>query len=186
MLMNIKCSAVTSVAVHLEFDDGSVKDNVIAVGDIIDVEYNYNGCRRRFQGKVIKISCVGTDPKGWSIIVDGSGDFDSDQARFSPASILDLEVIHKSDTIKVIQTPNDITGIPYLRIVKGRLQYSMDGVNWMFVCVDKRDVLIKDEEGTVPDDFTGGIVGEYPLCHNGRPPRQNFAQDDDIIKDEVS
>ena len=55
MLMNIKCSAVTSVAVHSQFDDNSTKDQVISKGDLIDVEYNRNGCRTRFQGKVIKI-----------------------------------------------------------------------------------------------------------------------------------
>lgn len=175
MLMNISCSAVTSIAVHLEFDNNCVKNQVIAIGDLIDVEYNKNGCRKRFQGKVIKISCTGEDPKGWYIIVDGSGDFDSDQARFSPMSILDLEVIHKADSVHYIQTPKDMTGVPYLRVVKGRLQYSQDGINWYFISVDKRDVLIKDEEGTIPD---------------GRPhcPNMGYGDQDpfkDCIKDEV-
>lgn len=151
MLMNIKCSAVTSVAVHLEFDDGTVKDAIIAVGDLIDVEYNKNGRRNRCQGKVIKISTVGTDPKGWYIIIDGSESFECGQDRFSPTAILDLEIIHKADTIKVIQTPNDSTGIPYLRIVKGRLQYSADGIHWNFIHIDRKDIIIKPEEGTIPD-----------------------------------
>ena len=71
MLMNIKCTAVTSIMVNLSFDDKSTKNALIALGDLIEVEYNANGLRKHAQGKVIKISAVGTDPKGWYIIVDG-------------------------------------------------------------------------------------------------------------------
>ena len=169
MLMNIKCSAVTSVAVHLEFDDGTVKDATIATGDLIDVEYNKNGCRRRCQGKVIKISTVGTDPKGWYIIIDGSDSFECGQDRFSPASILDLEIIHKADSVKAIQTPNDSTRVPYLRIVKGRLQWSDDGVHWRFIIIDRKDIIIKNEEGTIPDYSCDNVETVDP---------------DDTIKDE--
>lgn len=167
MLLNIKCSAVTSVAVHLEFDNNSSKDIVLSKGDLIDVEYNRNGLRKRIQGKVISINAVGTDPKGWTIIVDGSDDFSSEQVRFSPMNILDIELIRKANEIKFIETPNDASGIMGLRIVKGRLQYTSDGFNWDFVKTDKK-FIIKDEEGTI------------------RGEEDEFFGDEDIIKDEVN
>ena len=63
--MNIKCSAMASIKVNLEFDDQSKKERVVSIGDLIDVEFNANGLRKRVDGKVLNISTVGTDPKGW-------------------------------------------------------------------------------------------------------------------------
>ena len=172
MLMNINCSTVTSIEVHLKFDDGSTKDRIISKGDLIEVEFNQNGLRRHVEGKVLKINTTNGDPKGWYIIVDASDDFDSSQAKFSPMNILDLEIIRKADAIKYIETPTDCTGIQGLRIVKGRLQYTIDGFNWNDLHVDKRNVIIKDEEGTIPDKT------RRP-CND-----DNYTEDEDVIKDE--
>ena len=87
MLMDIKCSPVTSIKVELKFDDMSTKVCVLGVGDLVDIVYNANGLRKRIEGKVLKVSAVGTDPRAWYIIVDGSDDFDSDRVKFSPMSI---------------------------------------------------------------------------------------------------
>lgn len=154
MLMDIKCSAVTSVRVALTFDDGSSKERVIGTGDLVDVEYNANGLRKRIEGKVLKVSAVGTDPRSWYIIVDSSDDFDSNKAKFSPMSILDVEIIRKADTLTVVQTIVGEGGIPYLRINKGRLQWSKDGEVWHSIRIDNRDI-IEDQEGTVPIPPTG-------------------------------
>lgn len=152
MLMNIKCTAVTSIAVHLEFDDQTSKDQVIHLNDFIEVEYNRNGCRKLFQGKVIKINAIGSDPKDWSILVDGSGDFESDQARICPMNILDLTVLVKDSDIKCVMTTNDRNSVEFLRVVKGRLQYSHDGIEWHKIIIDRRDIdPIKEEEGTATD-----------------------------------
>lgn len=149
MLMDIKCSAVTSIAVRLTYDDNSYKDAVIALNDLIDVEYNANGLRKHACGKVVVVSAVGTDPKGWYIIVDSSDDFGSNKARFSPTSILKLEIITKGDSIDYVRTVKGCYGIPYMRIVKGRLQYSMDGCMWKSISIDQKDI-IEDQEGTCP------------------------------------
>lgn len=149
MLMNIRCAAISSIKVHLEFDDHSVKDELIAIGDLIDVTYNGNGARKHTTGKVRCISTVGSDPKAWYIIVDASDDFKTMEAKFSPMNILDVEVIRKAATVDFIQTPLGDTGIPYLRVVRGRLQYSIDGCNWRPICIDTRDI-IEPQEGTVP------------------------------------
>lgn len=149
MLLDIKCSTVTSIAVRLSFDDGSSKNAVISLNDLIDVEYNFNGSRKLFQGKVISISANGIDPKGWYIIVDGSGDFESNQARFSPMSILDINVIRRGDSVKYIETPIDSSGIMGLRVINhGVLQYTCDGFHWADVRFKRPEPSIKDEEGT--------------------------------------
>ena len=150
MLMNIKCSAMASIKVNLEFDDQSKKERVVSIGDLIDVEFNANGLRKRVEGKVLNISTVGTDPKGWYIIVDGSDDFESKKVRFAPTSILDLEILRKADTVEFIQTPLGYDGVPYLRIIKGRLQYSKDGYRWFPIRFDRRDI-IEDAEGLIPE-----------------------------------
>lgn len=149
MLMNVKCSAVTSIAVNLTFD-GDTKDAVVGVGDLVSVEYNSNGLRKSVDGKVLKISAVGVDPKGWYIIVDASDSFDGCTARFSPMSILDISIIRKADTINVVQTPIGCGGVPYIRIVKGRLQWSENGFDWNPISVDKRDI-IEDASGLDPE-----------------------------------
>ena len=149
MLMSIKAKKIASIEVFLTFDDGTKKDCIIAVGDLVSVVYNANGMRKAIDGKVVKISAVGEDPNGWYIIVDSSDDFDSAKAKFSPMSILDIEIIRKGDTIEEVRTPIGSEAVPYIRIVKGRLQYSVDSKNWRPIHIDKRDV-IEPQSGTVP------------------------------------
>lgn len=178
MLMNIKCSAVTSIQVFLKFDDESTKNVVVSKGDLIEVEFNQNGLRKHVEGKVLKICTNSGDPKGWYIIVDSSDDFESSQAKFSPMNILDIEIIQRADAVRYIETPSDCTGIRGLRVVKGRLQYTIDGFNWNELYIDKTNVLIKDEVGTVPD-------GTYTDCNCGEDPfDDNFVEGQDVIKDE--
>ena len=150
MLLNIKCSAITSIEVNLTFDDNSTKYRIISTNDIIDVEYNHNGVRKHIEGRVLKIKTEGSDPKGWYILVDSSEDFGGKTAKFSPMNILDVDIIRKGGSLRFVETPTDITGIEALRIVKGRLQYTLDGYNWNEIRVDPRTV-IRDEEGTIPD-----------------------------------
>ena len=139
MLMNIKCSAVTSIGVNLTYDNGSYTEAVIAVGDLIDVTYNANGLRKHACGRVLVVSATGNDPKSWYVIVDGSDDFESNKARFSPMNILELEVIAKGDNIDTVRTVRGDMAVPYLRIVKGRLQWSKDGCTWYPINIDKED-----------------------------------------------
>lgn len=168
MLMDIKCSAAISIDLKLTFDDGSIKYRNVAVGDLIDVDFNKNGVRIHTIGKVFKIVAEGSNPEAWAIYLDSSDDFSGTQYRFAPTAILDLEVIMKKDATKYIATTNDYTSICALRVVRGRLQYTQDGINWFPIRFDHSS-LIKDEEGTVP---------EFP----GHPHPDN--NDDDVIRDE--
>lgn len=147
MLMNIKCSTEVSIKVHLKFDNCTEKEKVISTGDLIEVDFNQNGLLKHVEGKVLKICANGSDCKKWYLIVDGSGDFDSEQYRFSVMNILDVDIIRKADNIKYIETTTDGTAIQGLRMVRGRLQYTLDGFHWGFVRTDPR-YIIKNEEGT--------------------------------------
>jgi hypothetical protein len=155
MLMDIKCSAVTSIKVNLTFDDEMNtntprhKVRIIGVGDLVDIIYNANGLRKHIEGKVCKVSAVGSDPTSWYIIVDGSDDFESDTVKFSPMSILDVDISRKADTLDFVRTVIGGGGVPFLRIVKGRLEWSKDCHEWFPIVVDSRDI-IEDQEGTVP------------------------------------
>ena len=153
MLMDVKCSAVTSIAVHLTFDDGTTKNSVLGVGDLVSVEYNNNGLRKQVDGKVLKISAIGADPKAWYIIVDGSDEFECNKARFSPMSILDLEILRKADNSNTIQTPVGCHAVSFLREVKGRLQWSRDGITWHSINIDKCDII---EDKSVLEDRNSG------------------------------
>lgn len=148
MVMDVKCSAVTSIQVVVTFDDGTKKDRLIAIGDIVDIEYNSNGLRKAIEGKVLKISAVGADPKAWYIIVDGSDQFGSAQAKFSPLQILDIEIIQKADHSTNITSPLGETNIGYLRTVDNVLQWSKDGYIWNSIV------------GTPVDDHHGSDDGE--------------------------
>lgn len=169
MLMDIKCCMIPSIKTSLFFDDGCVKKVIIGIGDLIDLVYNSNGLRKHIVGKVIQISTPGVDPKGWSIIVDGSDDFESEIARLSPMSILDVTIIRKAGTVKVVTTPIDDTGIMAIRINEGRLQYTKDGKEWHNIQIDDVDVISKDdviiddnEPGTTPSSSsTGEDVADY-------------------------
>ena len=149
MLVDIKCKAISSIRVHLTFDDGSIKDEVIAIDDLVDVFYNGNGMRKHIVGRVSNISTVGTDPKNWYIIVDGSDDFAKNSARFAPTSILDIEIIRKAGLDTAVKTPLGPDGCPWIRFIKGRLQVSKDGVHWINIKIDDVDI-IEPQEGTVP------------------------------------
>ena len=167
MLVDIKCKAISSVKVNLTFDDHSNKIRLIAIDDLIDCEYNANGLRKHIVGKVIAISTVGPDPKGWYIIVDGSDDFAGNKARFSPTSILDVEILRKAGFEEYIKTPLGEEGIGYLRIMKGRLQYSRDGFNWKPIVIDDRDV-IENPDGSIdtskPTDDDTYTEDDYNSC----------------------
>ena len=132
MLTSISCQAIPTIKVHLVFDDGTVKDNVIAVEDLIDVTYNKNGVSTNFTGRVASITTVGPDPHKWYILVDGSGEYESKIARFDPMSILDLNILIKGDGSDKVKTPASATeGCPFLRLTTGdKLQYSRDGITW--------------------------------------------------------
>ena len=182
MLMDIKCSMVPSIKVNLTFDDGRKKDPTLGVGDLIDLLYNSNGLRKHIVGKIIQINTPGNDPKGWSFIVDGSDDFESEIARLSPMSILDVDIIRKAGSVKYVSTPIDDTGVMGIRINRGRLQYTKDGRTWKNIKIDDIDVIAKDLDDDIYDEDEIGPIPSHKPHHK---PHPTTSTGEDEIEDEV-
>lgn len=144
MLMSNNCTSISSVKVELVFDDRSKKIRVLSIGDLVDVIYNGNGVRKRILGTVAAVSTVGVDPKNWYIIIDGSDDFDAQQARFAPTAILDCEILRKGDEDESVKTPRGEFSARFIRVNHGRLQYSKDGYSWQDIVVDSENVISND------------------------------------------
>ena len=184
MLMDIRCSMIPSIKVDLKFDNGFTKSPILGVGDLIDLLYNQNGLRKHIVGKIIQISTPGVDPKGWSIIVDGSDGFDSDVARLSPMSILDVDVIRKAGTTRSVTSPNDDTGIYGIRINRGRLQYTKDGRTWRNIKIDDVDVITIKDDGIYDEDEIGPIPSPKPHHHDHKPYTSSTGEDE-VDSDEI-
>lgn len=151
MLLDIKCSTVISFQIDLKYDDTRAdKSVVVSVGDLVDVHFNYNGCRKLVQGRIIKLYAEGTDPKKWYILLDSADIYSSDTYKFSPMNILDIAIISKADALQYIASPNDYTNIKMFRIVKGQLQYTQDGVNWLPIVIDPQYIIEDEEYGVGP------------------------------------
>lgn len=145
MLLNIKCDAITSIHIHLEYDDRTRKDRFLEYGDIVDIDFAQNGLRKSIVGKIIKISCRGPEQKGWYIIVDGSDDFANNMLRIPIMSILDCEIIKKARDVVHIETVKGEGNIRALRIIDDKLEFTLDGNNWLPVKINESDI-IKDDE----------------------------------------
>lgn len=154
MLMDIKCSAIASIALKLTFDDHSVKQCVVSTGDLVWMVFNYNGCRKEVEAKVLKITANGDDPRAWVILIDASEDFGATQYRVCPLNILDIDIIKKEAATKYVESPSDYSNVVAIRVVHGRLQFTQDRVNWYPVRIDQRDIIIDESYGPVINDGT--------------------------------
>ena len=167
MLLDIKCSTVLSFQIDLKYDDNRAdKSVIVGVGDLVDVDFNYNGCRKLIQGRVLKLYAEGTDPKKWYMLVDSADLYNSDTYKFSPMNICDITIIQKQDAVQYIASPNDYTNIKGLRIVRGQLQYTQDGASWLPIFLDPQ-FIIEDENygycapgGRPPHKPVDGIIDE--------------------------
>ena len=160
MTMDVKCSAITSIALKLTYDDQSTKKALVAVGDLVWMVFNYNGCRREVEARVLKITANGDDPRAWMILIDSSEDFGATQYRVCPLNIIDIEVIKKAAAAKFVESPPNYTNIAGIRVVDGRLQYTQDNINWYPFRIDRRDIIMDESYGPVIND--GVVTNHHP------------------------
>lgn len=172
MTIECKVDVIQSLDVRLKFDDDTSKHRIISKGDLIDITWNGNGARKHMIGRVSTVSCHGSNPASWYIIVDGADDFDSRIEKIAATQILDVDIIRKGSEDRLVATPKGDGTCPFIRINHGRLQYSIDGLNWKYVKIDNTDI-IEEQEGTVP------LFPPNP----GRPPMPPY--DGDGIEDAV-
>ena len=177
MLMDIQCSSDPQIEIKLTFDNQRSKKVVVGKGDLVDVEYNKNGVRRRIEGIVTKVSTNGTESRGWCIIIDGSGDFSSEIARISPMNILDIDVIRSAESVQGISSPKDKSGIMSLRVKGGRLQYTQNGYDWYPIVIDRENVIVPGHDGDL-DPFRPHPRPESPYIEPGIKPDEGGWGDD--------
>lgn len=134
MLLKNTCEIIKSLNIKLVFDDESVKNRTIEVGDLVDITFNKDGMRRSIEGTVKKIEDESCPKKThWYIIVDGSTSNIARIEKIYTEKILDVEVTRKANQTSSIGSPMDSTRIVSMRLVGGILQVSQDGIRWTSV-----------------------------------------------------
>lgn len=136
MLLSMKYNVINSLVITLRFDDNSVKEAVVAIGDVVNVAYNKNGMRREIEG-VVKQIVADTSPCGnqkWYMYVDASTCGCAALEKILVESILDIDVIRKGAGLLTIHSPGNAMKVTDFRINGNYLQVSPDyGRHWFNV-----------------------------------------------------
>ena len=159
MLMRLGCEAEQLLNFTLEFEDGSKKNRSVRVGDIVTVDYNKNGLRKRAHGAVKSIFANPYNgrlsKKDWTITILNShyhtspGDCGCDvgaYVKIDVLNIVDLEVDATAQTNlnPIYSSPDCCCQITNMRINSGLLEISQDyGKTWFVLTTGK--VIPKDE-----------------------------------------
>lgn len=150
MLLSIKYDVINSLDIKLAFDDGNTKEEHVSIGDVVDVSYNKNGCKKSMEG-IVKQIVTGQDPckrQTWYMIVDASNYGRAMLEKIEIGKILDLEVIRKGAGLMTVHTPSNRMKVTDIRMNGSFLQMSPDyGKHWYNVTE------IKPTTYDVPDEF---------------------------------
>jgi hypothetical protein len=128
-----------SLTISLTFDDGSVKNTKVEVGDIITVVYNKNGVRTTVEGTVTNIyemeaTCNCNCESNWGMIIDGTSYGYTSTEKVAESKILDLTMVKKAVDSSAITSPTGEYNITDFRLVGDILQLSPDnGTTWLKV-----------------------------------------------------
>ena len=145
MLLDIKCSTVISFQIDLKYDDTRAdKSVVVSVGDLVDVDFNYNGCRKLVQGRIIKLYAEGT------ILVVAECDVFTKYGKDYPGMCVHLVI----NGIYKIKATNDL-------IIRGdAINSNIDDYTIKF---DKLEII---KQRVVPDEdeIEYGKYGNCPDC----------------------
>ena len=133
MLLNIKYDVINSLVIKLRFDDNSVKEEVISVGDVVNCSYNKNGMRKTVEGTVKQI-VADTNPCGkqrWYMYIDASSCGNAVLEKVEVEKILDIDVLRKGAGLLSIHTPGNRMKVTDFRMSGDYLQVSSDyGKHW--------------------------------------------------------
>lgn len=136
MLLGIKYDVLNSLVIKLRFDDNSVKEEIVSIGDVVNCYYNKNGARRNIEGTVKQI-VADTNPCGkqkWYMYVDASTAGSAAVEKIEVEKILDIDVLRKGAGLLTIHTPGNKMKVTDFRINGNFLQVSPDyGKHWFKV-----------------------------------------------------
>jgi hypothetical protein len=136
MLLDIKYDVINSLLIKLRFDDNSVKEARVSIGDVVNCSYNKNGMRKTIEGVVKRIATENNPcncPK-WYMYVDSSKTGFAAVEKIEVDKILDIDVLRKGAGLMVIHTPGNRMMVSDFRINGNYLQCSPDyGKHWFKV-----------------------------------------------------
>lgn len=142
MLLDIKYDVINSLLIKLRFDDNSVKEARVSIGDVVNCSYNKNGMRKTIEGVVKRIATENNPcncPK-WYMYVDSSKTGFAAVEKIEVDKILDIDVLRKGAGLMVIHTPGNRMMVSDFRINGNYLQCSPDyGKHWFKVAELKCD-----------------------------------------------
>lgn len=150
MLLSIKYDVINSLVIKLRFEDGSTKEEVVSVGDIVNCTYNRNGVRRTVEGTVKQINSD-VNPCGnqrWYLYIDSSSYGKACVDKVEVDKILDMDVLRKGAGLLSIHTPANKMRVTDFRLAGDYLQVSSDyGKHWFNV------VKLTTDTYPVPEEY---------------------------------
>lgn len=136
MLLDIKYNVINSLIIKLRFDDNSVKEANVSIGDVVNCSYNKNGARRTIEG-VVKQIATDTNPCNkakWYMYVDSSKTGFAAVEKIEVDKILDIDVLRKGMGLMTVHTPGNRQMCTDIRINGNWLQVTPDyGKHWFNV-----------------------------------------------------
>lgn len=136
MLLDIKYNVINSLVIKLRFDDNSVKEQHVSIGDVVNCSYNKNGARRTIEG-VVKQIVTDTNPcqqTKWYMYVDSSKSGFAAVEKILVDNILDIDVLRKGMGLMTVHTPGNKMMVTDIRLNGNYFQISPDyGKHWFKV-----------------------------------------------------
>lgn len=136
MLLDIKYDVINSLVIKLRFDDNSVKETVVSIGDVVNCSYNKNGVRKTTEGTVKAIN-ADTNPCGkqrWYLYIDSSSCGNASLDKIEVDKILDIDVLRKGQGLITVHSPGNRMKVTDFRLNGSFLQVSSDyGKHWFTV-----------------------------------------------------
>ena len=175
MVLDIRYDIINSLVIKIRFDDNSVKEEVVSVGDVVNCSYNKNGMRKTVEGTVKQI-VADTNPCGkqrWYMYIDSSTAGSASLDKIEIDKILDIDVLRKGAGLITIHTPGNRMKVTDFRMNGAFLQVSSDyGKHWFNV------VKIKNNDWDVPEEYQALAEKIASLL----PPYMNPGVKADLVK----
>ena len=178
MLLKVSHEIIKSVNIGLVYDDNTTKKVLIQNGDVVEINYVYNGIKKEVTGTVKRIftenehaghighvaSCNSCKNEGCYLYIDASTTNNADLVKIDVDCIFDINVIQKVDNSDCVKSPVGCTQVTSVRVVGDEFQISLDyGTTWLTVGTVIIPEISVDEEDK---DMADQIAGLLPGCLN--------------------
>lgn len=100
MIIKSETEIITQLKIHLEYDDGRIKSDILSVGDILDLTFRRHFKKHRMTGKITKIipyewnNTIYNSPTDVILEVDFSDNYQSLKLRIHTYDIIDFNKVN--------------------------------------------------------------------------------------------